>query len=279
MALGGRSRSRSRGGTRKRFKSNMRGRKRVMGTAVLLKKRRKPTAWKKSIKDAMSAPSATNQCKTNRVSNVTLYTLNTKTLYGIRLNNIEVADALVTGKGFGQQERLRAVIDLRGWRLRLSLLNASVVPNYFHYAIVSPKSGDQIQISLQDFFRDHEASRDVNFSTALETHAFHDLYINPDKFHILSHNKIFIPKWDESTTGNGWSVGDYKNCNYKVINKYVPLKRPVTFDDDDVTQNYADKGIFLLYWCAYPLEPAPTDAQVAAMYANMEVVTYYREPK
>nr|QKN88877.1 MAG: capsid protein [Cressdnaviricota sp.] len=275
MGFGGRSRRR--GSVRRKRKFNTRGPKRYVGTAVLLKKRKKPTAWRRKVTFAMSAdPSLMDACKTDRASGVTVQNLTTTTLYSQIINKVAVLDPSNFGPDGGpkQNMRLRGLINVRGWKFRLSMLNqTNVGPLWFNYAIVSPKAG--YNVTDLGFFREYESSRDVNFTTGLSLSACSLYDLCSDKFSILLHKKWFLPT---CPTDRIWAEGDYRSQNYRVWEKYIPFKRPVSFDDDG-PGNIPDKPIYVVYWCSFPIgDPNSTQINNACVLVN-DVVTYYREPK
>jgi len=272
MALGGRS---GRGSLRRRKRVSFK-KKRTMCCTTKRIKRRKP-AWKKRAIAGMSTtPSANNVCKVFRAGGVDPTVLATRALYFTTINQVPNFDVLNSTYGIGANMRLRNIVNLRGWRLRLSMLNLYNIPLWFNFAIIGPKGSNPDEPAVADFFRDYGTSRDIGFGTGLSGVTMNFNPINPDKFHILMHKRFFLPVNTDATSD--YSEGAYANTNYRYKKFWVPFKKPIAFDDDTAT-NTPETEIWMAYWCDQPMTPAGASSSASAAIVTMQAFGYFKEPK
>lgn len=214
--------------------------------------------------------------KTDRVSVVAETVLSSRQLYITTINNIKVfsaASELGVG-GIPQSYRLGSEVDLRGWKIRVSIFNRQTQePLIFHYAIVTPKNDDVV--TALRFFRDYNLSRDVNFSTALNGTAMH-YPLNPDKFSILVHKKWFVTR---ANSNDLWNTGAPSQINQKSAEFYVPFKRKITFEDDVASGGVIgpSKSIFAIYWADAPTNPEGEASIVNAINFQHDCIAMYKQ--
>ena len=239
--------------------------------------RRSPT-WRKKCIAAMSDShlSKRSVVKTDRATDVTEINYATRTLYQSIINNIEVFNAIsqVTIGGLQPNKRISTVIDLKGWKIRLRVFNRFAEPLIFHYAFVTPRV--EFNITSDRFFRDYNDSRDVNFGIGLTGTAMR-YPLNPDKFHILFHKRMFIPRCNDPS-GVLWNQGDRAQTNQREMEWYEPFNRKITFEDD-LTGGFIDPStpIIAMWWVDAPTAPANDPAVANAISFQQDVVINFSE--
>lgn len=243
-------------------------------------RRRRRVAWKEQVRTEMGGTIKQMQvCKTHRVTSTNTLSLATRTLYWARINDIYKATSISTLYGFAANNRLSNVIDLRGWKVRMDMLNLNSGALWFNWAIVMPVDGQNPAPNYgpptQDFFRDYTASRDVSFSTALTGSVFSSYDINTDKYKVLTRKRFFIPRNDNLDDGL-YNIGARKETNYVHKEFYVPFKRPILFDDDE-GDLWPTKHIFAVYWTDFPIATAGTASAPNVQYLVHDIVAYFRD--
>lgn len=171
--------------------------------------------------------------------------------------------------GFSQQRRLTSQIDIRGMKYEFTIVNNMAEPYYFHWAIVRCKNYGDIMYN-QEFFRDYGGSRDVTFSTSLADQTLNRLPINPDRYAILFHKRIFIPR--KGAQNEQFNMGEYRECNFRKVGGYAPIKQNMQYNDDEGEQNQ-NRPIFTVFWFASP-QGAGQSVSAAMSIAHTNVVFY-----
>jgi hypothetical protein len=237
------------------------------------KKATKKESWRNKALTEMSSTKKKNLCKTDRMTTTSTAMIHEKELNQVLINKIEPFNSAtqLTPGGLKQNLRLRPMVNIRGWKINMMILNLNDWPVYFHYAIISPKAeadGSDLRI---DFFRDFNASRDVSFMDGLTGSAFTRLPINTDKYAVLCHKKLFVPRALEG----GWAHGSYENSNFRHIEMYQPFNRTVAFHDDS---EEPEVPIFAVYWCCDPsVDTGVNPVQDAKVKIQHDVIAYYNE--
>ena len=179
-------------------------------------KRNKPKSprWRTKVLDQMTVqPNKKSLCKTDRQSPVAEQVISQRALYLDKINNVQTlvnATDDILPSGIKPNIRLRNALDVKGWKITLGLYNENDWPLFFHYAIISPIDDSTEENMYLDFFRDYDVNTDLNFSVGISGAAMNNLPINPDKYAVLLHKKIFIPR---SPGSGAWASGAWQNVN------------------------------------------------------------------
>lgn len=171
--------------------------------------------------------------------------------------------------GFNTNRRLTSQVDIRGLKYEFTLVNNMGEPYYFHWAIIRCKNYGDLMYN-QEFFRDYGESRDVTFSTSLADQTLNRLPINPDRYSILFHKRIWVPRKGSQT--EQFNYGLYKDTNFRKVGGYVPIKQHMQYNDDAGETNQ-NRPIFTVYWFASP-QGAGASALNAMTIAHTNVVFY-----
>lgn len=271
---------------------------------------RNKLTWRRKVARKFgNKPGATN-CKVytlpKDVGNFGMVPHNQCTLYGYELTNIQ--------KGTERYQRESGVLNLRGIRIDLSLLNISKnnagggiagdVPIFCNFAIVQPKalgdysvaanmSGDwrkEYPVEMtEDFFRfNGGATRGYGFlvPTAPPVYELFDgkdygkAPLNPEEFHILWHWRCTL-----GTEGGSQYRTDQPRYRNKI--KYIPIKRQIRYENQN-TNTSADARIYFIYWFSgIDLRKGvfggtggnPVDAStIEACSVRQKAYVYFREP-
>lgn len=250
--------------TMKRARTGVRTARNVYGAATRIQR-----AWRRSrkargrLKHRIGKPRSTANSKRR-----TMYSednlISTRTLYFRNLVDIP------KGTTNSINERDRHICYISGFKLCFELLNRGTPPMCMNLAVVYDKrSNDTVgTVSTSDFFRGGGSGRASDFSNSLSSNEFRCLPMNKDRFTILWHRRIMLGTDD----GAGFSVGNHNN--YRVLDKWLPLKKQITWEDGD-----AQSKIWLLWWCdGFDIAAAATPLANQAT-VNLRAVTYFRETK
>lgn len=270
MAYAKRSRSVARRGSRAT-------KKRYVRRTVSFKKRRyakggKLSTMRKRTK-LMADPIQGIPTKTDRMSSILTSTIDSHQVYFTDLTDIKSLD---TSGGFGpggikNNRRLGVVTDIRGWRITLDIRNRNaLIPCMFNYAVV--RQNEFGSITNSEFFRDYNDSKDVTFNTALSAQSLSNSPLNPDKFHILMHKRVYVPRGSSSVDYSG---PGFDNLNYRKIKVWVPFKHSHVFNDDG--GDNSARPIFLIVWCAAPMSGATVVPITQFCDYSEEVITFFKD--
>lgn len=265
-----RKRSRSARGSRRgrsNSKPNMRKRRQI-----------KKVSWKRKVVNRM-ADQVSNKtpCKYDRQTSGLPFNITAGTLFFSDISNV---NGLLTASGFGTHGplpnvRLQNIIDLRGWHYDVMFKNNSLTdPMIYHIALVRSTRTDSQTMSLVDFFREHNTSRDLDFNAPLFGQQYNVLKLNPDVCDILMHRSAFVSRAASANISNGAT----SQINYKRMKGYIPFKKPMIFDDDGAgPQN--PRPVFFISWCAPPASwsSSPMDKVADIGTAFWNIVTVFRE--
>lgn len=177
-------------------------------------------------------------------------------------------------KATGAQEidgRLRQTINITGFSIEIMMRNRGASWILANFAVVSPKNQNSDPPSVDGFFREYSTSRDVNFSTALNSNQFHTYPISTDKWRILMHKRYQMAPLANNGAGS-WDVG---NVNFLKRKLWVPLKRTIVFNDDATDES--EVKVFLLFWFDTAEANGGDAAVVNQVYGGVRTVTYFNE--
>jgi len=200
--------------------------------------------------------------------------LDGRTQYNVIINAVQTitSTAGITPAGFQNNARFTNVIDLRGWRIDMHLLNKAPWPVWFHYAIVSEKV-DNVALT-RGFFRDNDTQRDLDFTTGLSGASMHNYPINPDRFAILCHKRIFIPRATDDPS-NLHTQGSLANTNYRHLRWYEPFKRSIAFEDS--VHPGPLNNIYAVYWYTDPMVDPGSPVTTGTLQMHHEVIAFFND--
>lgn len=223
---------------------------------------RKRAQRNKHSRNKIGEPVGTSGCKTAVTDDNNPTNYDTRTIYSFELTDL--------GEGYDRDQRLRKIINLRGFKICLELLNKASNSLYVNVAVLSPKDSNG-GISATSFFRGNDYARGIDFGNALNGLEFHCLPINTDKYNILSHQRYQLV----SGTGTGTTV-DLQSRNHTTLDFYVKLNRQLRYDSGSSTPT--DGAVYLVVWCdTFGAQTAQTPV-AAQLQMTRRAVTYFREP-
>lgn len=246
----------------------------VRAARFMYRNRKTFVRYARAAKQRFSRANIGNPLHTNnnkgRTKFLTTQSHNTRTLYKTELTELP--------KGTNRNERERATVNLRGFKIWLEII--SIAPNtlYCNVAILSPRSCGVV--NEQEFFRDEGATdKSVNFGTAATGLDMFTCPINSDRYVILRHKRFRLVTGEEGELppGNPKTV-DLSGHNHRVIKWWIPLKRQLRYDSLD-TNSPVDGRVFLVYW--FDLVGAQITQSPTSNVVKMEekIITYFKDPK
>jgi len=250
------------------------------------KKRKNNYHHKRMVRRRIGNNIGTSSCKVTRtggvVQNITSDTRTLNYAHITKIDNVSPPNAINDRGG-----RERNVVNVRGFRICMSFKTNSNVgaPMYVNVAVVSPKGNDMCfdtsseaawQAELKEnFWRGlYGSPRHVDFDNTQSALQFRCNQLNTDKFNVLMHKRMILgPSLKASSTN---TVQDSTLPSFKLIDRYIPLKRQLRFAELNV--NIPDHPVFLLYWCDL-MTASRDDAPLAdALTVEQNTITYFREP-
>ena len=230
------------------------------------RKRKKPH-HPKNARKRIGKPVGTSTAKSKIIVNTGLASKNTRTQYIIDLSEVPKSDAI--------DNRVRNIINVRGFKFCMFVHNREDIPLTFNIAVISPKA--QTGVDTVDFFRGQGAKqRGIDFATFNTSLEFKCLPINTDKYNILRHKRYTLGAAGGEVNPQDWKCD--RRCTYMEFMWYTKLNRQWQYDS--TTDNGPESGrVFLVYWA----DTWGTDggaAPIVNAYAVMEKhLLYFKEPK
>lgn len=159
----------------------------------------------------------------------------TRTLYAEKLTDIS--------KGGTADQRSFDVINMRGFRVQINVDNLYTNdPVKLCFAVVHKKT--QGSPTTAEFFRNYGDDRSQDFSIAKSSLRLTQTPINADLYDVI-HRWTFI--LGERINYSGTAGKPTNKSYYKELNKYIPFKRQLRYDNDG-TNTPEDGEIYLCYW-------------------------------
>ena len=207
----------------------------------------------------------TSSSKVNEQKNTSLVAKNTRTLYAQNLTTVTF--------GADRNERERGIINCRGFRICMAMVNDINVPMYANVAVIHQKDAETAPAET-NFFRGPGAQRGQDFGNALTSLEFHCLPINTDKYVVLKHKRLLLAP-DIEVTGD---FNNNKGKNYANLDWYVKLKRQLRFDNSAVSTP-TNGNVWLVYWFdTWPAAANATPTNTAVRVTERHLM-YFHEPK
>lgn len=175
-------------------------------------------------------------------------------------------------RGQNDNQRQHNVIRVAGFQLHCAFQSTQIEPLWLNLAVVSPKQANVI--TTANFFRAYNDERARNFGDSVNTGLMHHcLPLNTDKFNILWHYRSCLGAKNE---GNQQTYNSHHWSSYKLINKWIPLKRQLRFDAEASTTPM-DGNVFIIYWFTPFVGSAPLLPISSAVNTMADVYMYYRQ--
>lgn len=221
-------------------------------------------AWKKRTAEIGNDVGSSS---TKKATGANVGTTNSRDLN--RLNIVALAKT-TTNAIDGRQ---RDVVNFRGSRICLSLMNETTEPLTVSYAVVCPRNAPIVQ--NEKFFRAFGTERSQDFTTALSAHELNCLPINADEYTILKHSKFTLAPAVGAANAAGNNANSYKNLQF-----YIKIGKQLRyFSDGDATQQtWAITGnCWLVWWCDKMLAPSGAGSSTGAMKHDVRIYKYFKE--
>lgn len=170
--------------------------------------------------------------------------------------------------GTAQNQRDTNTVDVRGFKIQMTVEQTTLAPTYFNWAIISPKGtfSSTSTFDVGEFFRDYGIQRNINFAQAsLNGMQFHMRPISTDTYSVLCHKRCLLAAGTDGRTKLG----------IKTWNTYVKLGREIRYDLDGDTLPVANQ-VWLCYWCSLYQTPVSTVLANAATVSG-EFMTYFKD--
>ena len=195
---------------------------------------------------------------------------NTRTLVRFNVTNIT--------KGSDIDNREADLIYFAGCKYRFHVKNPRQDPLVLHIAICAPRefagAGGQAAAE-QNFFRDVNGTRGLNFSTNMNSLEMNSRGINSDLYHIFSHKRYYFGP-DASGTPQSEGYEAYTQKNWKYLSKWVPVKRQIRYEDG--TAGSCVNKVFMFVWSDLH-NAESTQTPQTGVDGMFEVVSYWRNSR
>lgn len=178
--------------------------------------------------------------------------------------------------GNERNTRYENVVNVGGIKLQGMVANLAEYPIIMNLAIVHPRSLTPTtqDISATQFFRDYGPSRATNFGTNLNCIQMTTNPINTDMYTVLWRKRKLIPN---AKLGDTNPFDNQSKSSYIFINKYIPIKRQLRFENDS-SQDPEDGHLILVMWYDALLDPADTAASTEGkLRCQFRNLLYFRE--
>jgi len=182
------------------------------------------------------------------------------------------------GKATGANEintRQRQIINVSGFSVSGMFVNNDTKHMFINCAILSPRNNNATTIQADGFFRDYNASRDINFSLGLSGYRMAHLPVSTDKFRVLAHTRLRCGAAALAGDGGGLLPANQAVSNTASFKIWCPLKRNLTYNDD--TTNDCEAKVFFVFWMTDTMAQADAAVIDAQVTGAIHAVTYYTE--
>ena len=190
-----------------------------------------------------------------------------KTLYGVPLTQLSPGTEI--------DERLRGVINCRGFQVCQEVQNKHTGPLYVNIAIVHAKNESIASVAdlEPNFFRATGVERGIDFgSSSISGLGYHCNNLNTDALNIIKHKRYKL--------GEKYASGPFKSessSNYMTTKWWVPMKRQLRYDR--TTTSEPEGGhIWLVWWCDQ-WGSAATSGFTSMAQVNTRTVMYYKNSR
>lgn len=181
-------------------------------------------------------------------------------------------DVTALNQGDGENLRSRRLAEVLGIKLRFDMMSLLGTADMTYYgvniAVISPRGKMQTPIVFNlDFFRflfGSADTRDRGFTTAMTFGEMHKTPINTDKWTVLHHERFYLDPWKAGV-----------NQFHKSFEKYIPINRLLTFNNDSNTD--CNDPIYVVYWYDTMTAVSGTPSLVGGVHMDYYITTYFRD--
>ena len=163
--------------------------------------------------------------------------------------------------------RDRHFANVKGFSINWHLANRQENPLLVNIACIAGR-GQKVP-TTSGFFRDYTSSRDVDFSTSLNSNEIHTYPISTDKYRVLWSHRHQI-----SGLGNSTGNSDASD-NFKLGKTYVPLNRQIRYNDN--SDDLGEERVYLVYWFDMFNTAAAGAVVTGAASVSIRTVTYFTD--
>lgn len=251
--------------TRRRYKSTPR--------------RRKSRNWKAKARREVGNPVGMSNAKR-------VVTVNINDNLGVSSRTIHQIPLIKCAKGTAINQRLRDLVNLRGFRFELNVNNIKPNAYVLNWAFVHPKANmvstntTTGMFDTSEFFRHYGATRAGGLATAMSGLEVTNAAINTDMYAVLRRGRIFLNPGRDSDNPGATDIiylGE-KGANYRFKKLWVPIKRQVVWDPN-ISNDLPTENVSFVYWLDQPFsEVGQLPIQdVCALEARC--IMYFRETR
>ena len=179
---------------------------------------------------------------------------------------LEWEPMLNVNRGGNLNDRERDIIDLRGFKLCVTVLN--LLDNHqvtVNLAVISGRVSPTGTPNVTNFLRGHDGERVMNFNTFRDNNELHCSAINTDDYHIFTHKRLVLKKQNSNQT------------DFAIKDWYVPIKKQIRYDTAFETS--LNRQFYFVWWCDKQLAPNGDPVTSNTMEMQYKVTTYFREPR
>lgn len=164
--------------------------------------------------------------------------------------------------------RERHFANVKGFSINYHLKNLTATPLHVNMAIIN---GRALKLpTTSGFFRDYTASRDVDFTTSLNSNELSSLPISTDRYRILCRKSFTLGPETTAAGGDNDSVP-----NWVVGKFYQKFNRQIRYNDD--LDDEAEERIYLCYWFDRMNESAASPSITSVCSVSIRNVTYFTD--
>lgn len=241
---------------------------------------RRRSAWKAAARREVGNRANMNNCKRS-VNNLIANDLGkaTRTIHQFPL--IKIA------KGTQIDQRLRQIVNMRGFKIELNMINVTQNLLICNWAVVHPKTtGIKVDeagqtFPTQELFRGYNQSRSQNPTTTLAGVQWCNAKINTDQFAVLKRGRFILNPGRDAPVDPGTGEIIYfpeKGSNLRMKQLWVPLRRQCAWDTN-ISNDYPVDQVFFVYWLDAPMSPTGKLPQPDAVAIETRVIQYFRETR
>ena len=174
-------------------------------------------------------------------------------------------------------------IDVSGVRIMTYSRNPIALPIYLKMyvctyigqdSLTNPKDQLSDPVPTDNFYRGKGNARAANFN-GVSRSGFsryqHD--INTDSWAVLWGTTL----WLNPTEQSGVVYDSERGTNWKILQKYIPIKRRVTYDDDSPTTVPTNGRLFLV-WFWDTMQRSAAETTGSNMELGIETEVYFHDP-
>lgn len=192
---------------------------------------------------------------------------------GINTRNLYYFDMLTIPQSTSNErrdERVRDIINFRGWKLCFQIRNELTSPVWFHWAILQPKRPAEFGLERNTaFFRSPGTeNRAVDFGNGLTALELDCNSINTDLFNVIHHKRFQLGPREGNTE---YTQGTSRN--WYTLNRYIPLKRQIRYGSSGTPES----ALFFVYWCDKYGALAGSPDEDGACTWQFKMVAYFHE--